>query len=328
MAANGLGIDVAAAEPALRAQLGLAENAGLVVTAAPEESSGAKAGIKVHDVVVEIAGEAVGDPAKLVELIDASAEKPIRLRLWRSGKTVEIEVTPKKPEVAKVRWSNLINQNVHHDVLAYEETYRIGVTLAEADDTLRAHLRLAAGEGLVVTEVIADSPAQAAKLAQHDVLTVLDGKRLTTVEAINAQIQEIKEKSVDLRVLRGGEEFVVQIAPRKTQEAAFADVITYWDVKNCQRCHDHPWQTVPHRAAARLLRADKSAWIDAHSGKAYLYHHLLPTEVKEAALPAEAATGQAQIDALKSQLAEMQKTLAALEATLAPAQQKAEEKKE
>src|SRR5687767_6707728 len=43
MAANGLGIDVASAEPALRAQLGLPENIGLVVTAAPDESNGAKA---------------------------------------------------------------------------------------------------------------------------------------------------------------------------------------------------------------------------------------------------------------------------------------------
>ena len=329
IAANGLGIDVAAAEPALRAQLGLPENAGLVVTAAPDESIGAKAGIKVHDVVAELGGQAVGDAAKAVELIDASADKPIKLRILRGGKMIDIEATPKKPEIAKVRWSNLVNQNLAHDVLAYAETYRIGVTLAEADDTLRTHLRLAAGEGLVVTEVFADSAAQAAGLAQHDVLTVLDGKRLTTVEAVNAQIQEIKERSVELRLLRGGREVAVQVAPRKSQEAAFAEsVVTYWDTKNCQRCHSNPWTHEAHRGMALRLHADNSAWIDAHSGKAYLYRHLLPTVVGDAPASAETANGQAQIDALKSQLAQMQKTLAALEAVLAPAQRKAEEKKD
>jgi acetolactate synthase regulatory subunit len=208
--------------------------------------------------------------------------------------------------------------------MAQEERYRLGLTLSEADDTLRAHLRLAAGEGLVVTDVIANCAAAESGIQQHDVLIVLDGQRLTTVETVNAQIQEIKDKSVELRLLRGAEDVTIQIAPRKTQETAFTDkALTHWDLKNCQRCHANPWE--PHARLSERLQAAKSVWTDGHSTKLFLYPYAL-----EAAVDQERShsTSQQQIDALKLQLAEMQKTLEALETTLAPAQIKANEKDE
>ena len=55
--------------------------------------------------------------------------------------------------------------------LGTNDRYRIGVTLSEADDTLRSHLKLAASEGLVVTEVVNDSPAAKMGVKLHDVLT-------------------------------------------------------------------------------------------------------------------------------------------------------------
>jgi hypothetical protein len=199
--------------------------------------------------------------------------------------------------------------------LVASESYRIGVTLSEADDTLRAHLRLAAGEGLVVTEVIGDTAAAAAGIRQHDVLTVLNGKRLTTVEAINAQIQEIKAQQVELRLLRGGQETSMQLAPRKVKGAALRDeVITWWDTKSCQRCHVGPHADA-HAHLAQRLGADKSVWTDGSRVK--LYGDWLKTA--QSPQDAPAAAPQQQITALRAQLAEMQSTLTALEASLAPA---------
>ena len=77
VATNGLGIDVAAPEAVLRAQLGLEENVGLVVTAVPEESLGGKAGLKPHDVIVQLNDQKIGDAAKLAELLDAARGQAI-----------------------------------------------------------------------------------------------------------------------------------------------------------------------------------------------------------------------------------------------------------
>lgn len=319
---NGLGIDVASPEPALRAQLALEENAGLVVTGVPAESIGAKAGLKVHDVLVQLNGANVGDVARLGELLESSDGKAVKLRVLRGGKIVEIEATPKKPVLARLRLTQVldhINQKV-----TYEDRYRLGVTLAEADETLRAHLRLAAGEGLVVTEVIPDGAAAEAGIQSHDVLTVLDAKRLTTVDAINAQVQKIKDKGVELRLLRGGKEMTFQIVPRKTHEAAFTDQpLTYWDTKTCNRCHGSTWQ--PHVGMARRLGAPTSVWTDGHS--TMLFPQRLDGITNGAPQSGTTrAAPQQQIEALKSQLAEMQKTLTALEASLAPAEPQANDK--
>ena len=323
IAANGLGIDVAVPEAALRTQLGLAEGKGLVVTSVPDESCGNKAGLKVHDIVLQVYGHDTGDLKTLGEMLDAVSGQPVKIKVLRGGKTMELDATPQKPELAHVRLRTYLSDAGDGLAVVAQDAYRIGVTLAEADDTLRAHLRLAAGEGLVVTDVVAESAAAAAGILQNDVLVVLDGKRLTTVEAVNAQVQELKDKSVELRLLRGGKEVALPIAARKTQEAAFVDKpITFWDTKSCQRCHANPHVDQSHAHAAWRLNANKSVWTDGSTVR--LWGHILDTAPTQTA----PAAPQEQINALKLQLAEMQKTLSALEAALAPAKPDANENNE
>ena len=307
--ANGLGIDVSVTDAALRAQLGLPEGRGLTVTQVPEGSIGAQAGLKVHDIIVQIGAEGVSEPVALAKLLDAADGQAIKLKLWRAGKPAEVEVTPKRAELASVRlWSHLITDHSARNA-ASEERYRIGVTLSEADDTLRQQLRLATGEGLVVTEVLADSSAARAGVQTHDVLTMLDGTRLTTVEAINAQIQALKDKEVELRLLRSGKELSISITPRKTEEGAFIDQpLVYWDTKSCRSCH----VDAAHNALGWKLGANHSVWTDGHHAKLFLRDWATRPQSGETA----SAEPQQQVEALKSQLAEMQKTLAALEAAL------------
>jgi membrane-associated protease RseP (regulator of RpoE activity) len=322
VAANGLGIDLAPPEAALRTQLGLAENRGLVVIAAPEESRGVQAGLKVHDIIVRLNEHEVGGVDKFRELLDASEGQPVKLRLLRQGELLDLEVTPKNPLVARVAVHQL--WNTMFGASAYEEHYRIGVTLSGSDETLRRQLRLAEGEGLVVTDVVADSAATAAGIQKHDVLIVLDGKRLTTVEAINSQIQEIKEKSVELRLLRGGKEMTLAIAPRKQQEPTLsADNVVVWETESCLRCHANPHQAGAaldaHRLMAIRLRMAHSAWTDGH--RSLLLGHALTTVENVPAAEASSAPQQ-QVEAIKTQLAEMQKAISALEAALKPADAK------
>jgi hypothetical protein len=312
LSGNGLGIDVAPPEAALRAQLALDEGTGLVVTSAPEESAGAKAGIKAHDVLIEMNDQTVGDADNFKERLDAADGKTVVLRLLRAGKTLRLEATPKNPNVSMAKLLFHFGNDA-----ASEEHYRIGVTLSEADDTLRTQLRLAAGEGLVVTEVVADGAAAEVGIQTHDVLIVLDGRRLTTVEAINAQIQEIKDKSVDLRLLRAGKEMTIPITPRKVREGTAANTLVLWDTQDCRRCHSDPHASA-HQLMGTRLRAAHSAWTDGHHANLYRYYHqhATPAEQENSTPPQE------QIQTLKSQLAELQKTLSSLEAALKPAEPK------
>ena len=317
--ANGLGIDVALPDAALKAQLQLPEGQGLIVTQVPEGSIGGKAGLKVHDIIVQVGDQGVSDPAALAKRLDAADGQRIKLKLWREGRPTEIEATPKRPELATVRlWDHLITDRATNK-LPSEDSYRIGVTLSEADDTLRQQLRLATGEGLVVTDVMPDSAAAKAGVQTHDVITVLDGKRLTTVDAINAQIQELKDKAVELRLLRNGKELTINIAAQKTSEAAFFNrPMVYWDTNSCRTCHGD----AAHNELAWKLGADHSVWTNGHHARLFLGARIANLHAGDTA-----SAAQQQVEGLKSQLAEMQKTLAALEATLA-ARPKADETQE
>jgi hypothetical protein len=314
---NGLGIDVAPAETPLRAQLKLAENVGLIVTAVPPESIGAKAGIKVHDVLIGVGDKSVGEPAKLAELLAAAAahDKSVNVHLMRRGENVVTVATPKKPDVAHLNVVTQLDTDLQEVAVKLAgEHYLLGIGLAEADATLRTQLGLATGEGLVVTDLVPDRAAADAGVKPHDVLTVLDGTRLTTVEAINAQIQEIKDREVELRLLRSGKEQSIRLAPRKSSESVRAtDAHRFLSVSNCQSCHANAWQNA-------LLTWDHDAVLKAHQFHGGGQHLRLvwPRNTATFQDATESTAPQQQITALKEQLAAMQATLTKLEAALQP----------
>ena len=283
--ANSLGVEAAPLEATLRAQLNMD---GLVLSSVPEGCEGAKAGLKPHDVLLKVDQTAVNDAGKFNELLGNLQGKKARFSLLRQGKPLEMEIA-----VPQLPLAMAIDVGLSH-LDWTDNRYRIGVTLSEADGTLRSHLKLADGEGLVVTEVVDDSPAAKMGVKQHDVLIELDGKRLTTVEAVNGQIQEIKDKTVLLKLLRSGQEVTCQIAPKKSSEplaGAFQEVILLPD-------GPHPRST--------LVR-----WFNA-------------IDKNQEQPTADAAT---QLVELKKQLAELSKTVAKLEAVIAPPAPPAEEKK-
>ena len=69
-------------------------------------------------------------------------------------------------------------------------------------------------------------------------LIKLDGKRLTTVEAVNTQIQEIKDRTVTIALYRGGSEISVEVAPRLVNEPNQVQ-LEIRDLNNLIRLHEY-----------------------------------------------------------------------------------------
>jgi hypothetical protein len=171
--------------------------------------------------------------------------------------------------------------------------YRIGLSLAVADDVLQSHLGIDDDAGLVVTEVIDEMPAAQAGIQVHDVLVELDGHRLIGEDAVGTLLQEIKDRSVTLRFYRGGQEISVEITA--TLETAEAQGL--WLVQ--------PAITDSGMIHWRLAIADEA-------NRTEMGWLLLADEQK-----ADAAT---QIAQLKAQLDAMRASIEALEITLAESQ--------
>jgi len=327
---NVLGVEVADLDGALRSQLGIEDGVGVVVTEVNKDSDGARSGLEQHDLVFKIAGQKVSGKKQFHDLVDSQQEKSVEFQIVRKGKPAMVTVTiPKRllyevvdPDRAARRtlaWWLAAADDPQRVAVSHglrfilpaddyvEQRYRVGVTLSEADGTLRSQLRLASGEGLVVTEVVDDSPAGKAGIQTNDVLVKLDGKRLTTVEAINAQIQEIKDRKVAVALFRGGNEIVVEVAPRLTAEPSYRHLVT--------------------DQLGEIIR-----WHDAARNLGVLVE-LSPTTLTE---PSARPTAAEQLVTVKKQLAELQRSVEALEAALqtaaaakpaTPEEKKPEEKK-
>ncbi len=308
---NALGVEIAEADAALRTQLGLEEGTGVVVTGVNKESEAAKAGLAQHDLVLKAGEKPIGSPKEFHDCVAGQQGKQVMFHLLRKGKPATVMVKVPETPVYSLAEGNLTATftggllqlvDAGGEITAEgEKHYRIGLQLAEADDTLRSQLRLAAGEGLVVTEVVADSAAAKAGIQKNDVLTKLDGKRLTKIEAVNAQIQEIKDRQVTLSFFRGGSETTCEVTPRLVSEPNFR-ISVVGQLEN-------------------LIREQREQQVER--GLRFVIEAQPGGEVKGSVRPSVAE----QLANLKKQLTDVQKSLAALEAAQADKSAPQEEKK-
>ena len=95
-----LGISTDEVSEALTSQLGLKDGQGLVVTYVAKDSPAAKAGIQKNDVLVDLNGQWLVDPAQLRKLVRMQKEgDSITLNLYRAGKKQSVSpVLGKKTE--------------------------------------------------------------------------------------------------------------------------------------------------------------------------------------------------------------------------------------
>lgn len=198
------GLQLAPVDPALRSQLDLADEEGIVVVSVDSDSPADEAGIQAHDVLLTVGGEPVQDEATLRERIGGTDGEAVSVVLLRGGKRLTVELTP-RPRA----W----------DLVTYVmgSQYRIGVRVAEVDESLRSQLGLSEGRGLVVTELIEESPAAKAGIELHDILLEFGGKPLRTTDDLTTQVQEVGDRAATMELIRKGERQSVRVTPEREQ---------------------------------------------------------------------------------------------------------------
>lgn len=202
-----LGVNVKPVDDVLRSHLGLAEGKGFVVTAVAKESGLANADLRVNDVLLTVGGEEISSLEMLSKTLRGAPDKPFTIGIMRAGKKESIEIKPGSLEVDDFYRLILRNENAPR--------YRLGVGLADADETLRSQLSLLGGEGLVVTSVENDSPAAKSGVLVNDVLIKLDGKALTSIDVLQEHLQQTGDKAVSLELMRRRQPATLTVTPEK-----------------------------------------------------------------------------------------------------------------
>ena len=98
----------------------------------------------------------------------------------------------------------------------------LGVFSTPVDETLRSHLQLAEGQGLVIRDVAPDSPAAAAGLKAHDVLLSLGGKDLAEPDQLCQVVDALGETEAEAVIIRAGKSTTLRITPGRRPTSADA----------------------------------------------------------------------------------------------------------
>jgi len=210
MSAHPLGMVLNPVDPVLRAQLKLSEDHGLIVTGVVPDSPAAAAGIQKNDIVLGFGD----DPVKSIEDFNKRFDtvqgenKATTLRLLRGGKTISIEIRPGDEGQGRAELDE-------KDREAEVPAYWIGVAISPVNEATRAQLVVPEGQGLVVADVVPDSPAANAGVEKFDLLLSVEGQNVADLETLMKRIGEAKDTPITLHLLRGGEAKDIQVTPER-----------------------------------------------------------------------------------------------------------------
>jgi membrane-associated protease RseP (regulator of RpoE activity) len=193
-----LGATLTTLSDTLRAQLNVPAGQGILVASLRGDGPSAQAGLKRYDVLLTLAGKPLATADDLTKHLKAAGEAPVTLTLLRAGKQIEIQVRP----VYRVTLGRVGETN---------KEYFLGIALGGLDDALRSQLGLPAGQGVIIANVVKNSPAEEAGIKAHDIVLEFGGKSVDTPDKLAAQVQAGQDKSTTSKLLRAGQPLNVAI---------------------------------------------------------------------------------------------------------------------
>jgi len=103
--------------------------------------------------------------------------------------------------------------------------YWIGLLCGPVNELTAAQLSLPANQGLVVENVVPESPAEKAEIKRFDILLVAGDARLKTIADLVGVVKRSEGKSIKITLMRGGKKLTVDVTPEKRPEIHRAPAI-------------------------------------------------------------------------------------------------------
>jgi hypothetical protein len=91
--------------------------------------------------------------------------------------------------------------------------YWIGVQINEVSPALRSQLNLEKDRGVLIGEVLPESPASKGGVKQHDILLAIRDQKVAGNEDVLKAVKDADGKELKLTVLRGGSERTLTVTP-------------------------------------------------------------------------------------------------------------------
>ena len=201
-----LGVYIQDVTPELAKQFGLSQGGGVLVGDVSADTPASRAGLRKGDIILELNGAPVDSRSQLqVQIAQTPPGVPVKLKIWRDGKTEEKTVTlGELPEKAEKAGESESSSG------ALE-----GVEVENLTPEIAHELELPTGtHGVVVTSVDTAGPAAAAGLSRGDVIQEVNHKPVGNIEQYRQAMAGVGSKPVLLLVNHQGVSGYIVIEPR------------------------------------------------------------------------------------------------------------------
>jgi serine protease Do len=160
---------------------------GVVVRTIEADAPAYKSDLRPFDVITQVDNAPVSSDTQLQrEILKKKVGQSVELTVWRKGQTLKIAVTTGELPNDISRASNELTPPAPTKP---EDSTKFGLQVQELTKEVATRLKLSVQQGVIVTDVAEDSLAAAQDIQREDVITEVDGKRVTNVasfrEALN-----------------------------------------------------------------------------------------------------------------------------------------------
>ena len=208
-----LGIGIKEMTPSVQKGKGMGELTGIIITNVESGSPADKADLEDDDVILEYNGKTVKYIDEFIKMVrNTEPDTRVTLLINRDGDKLSKEVTiGTKGELS---WKMKFPENKM--MFIHPDSPWIGIHILDLNKDLADYFKVDENAGILVTEVIDDSPAAQAGLKAGDVVTMIDDNKVPDTKAIFDVLEDYDDgDKVIVKVVRKGKTKDIKVTLEK-----------------------------------------------------------------------------------------------------------------
>lgn len=202
-----LGVHVQELTPSLREAFDVGKRPGLLISDVVKASPADKADLDEEDVILTFDGQPVEKADEFAKMVrETPPGKTVKMVILREGEEEKIEV-----KIGKRKTRRLFRDS--ENVLFIKSSGpKLGVKVHKLNEDLAAYFHVKRNEGVLLLEVIEDSPAEEAGIRAGDIITRVNDERVTEPDELIEALEEFEEGDVvTIEYVRHAESAKVEI---------------------------------------------------------------------------------------------------------------------
>jgi len=224
-----IGINMEDLTKEIMERLDYPKKTGVLVTDIVDDSAAEKYGLMKDDIIYSFDGEKLSSSEQLAGLV--REKKPgdeVEIVFYRDGKKKEmkIELGERTYDMVSMDWNkygDAIKQYAKAAARAGKNAYmlgrdwhmtrgRLGLVLRDLDEDLAPYFDMKPGEGVLVMDVLDDSPADEAGIKSGDVVVAIAGQGVSDIEEFLDEVYECTGgDEVEMEIVRKGERMKIAL---------------------------------------------------------------------------------------------------------------------